>query len=45
MPVEVSPQFFSWLFGFGTDAKIVAPREVADEFAELAKKIIDFYKS
>ncbi len=45
VPVEVSPQFFSWLFGFGTEAKIVAPREVADEFAELAKKIIDFYKS
>ena len=28
--IEVSPQFYAWIFGFGGKAKIVAPRAVVD---------------
>jgi len=29
--VEVSPQFFGWLFGLGTSVTVVAPAEVAEQ--------------
>ncbi len=32
--VQVSPQFFGWLFGLGGDCEIVSPKEVREEYAK-----------
>ncbi len=42
--VAVSPVFYSWLFNFGTDVKILSPQKIADEFRERAKAIAKHYK-
>ncbi len=41
--LEVSPQFFAWLFGFGTDAEILAPASVRRDAAAAARGIADMY--
>lgn len=41
--VVVSPNFFGWLFSFGEKVKIATPSEVASEFKEYCKKVIDNY--
>ena len=43
-PVAVSPQFFAWLSGFGTLAKIVAPAEVADQMRLHAETVAGLYR-
>ncbi len=40
----VSPNFLSWVFGFGSDAKILAPRDVADAFYAMVKDAAALYK-
>lgn len=42
--VAVSPTFYSWLFNFGTDVKIISPKSVANEFREKAKAVSKYYK-
>ncbi len=42
--VEVSPQFYSWLCGFGISAEILEPKEVRKEFKEYVSKIAKKYK-
>lgn len=42
--VAVSPTFFSWLFNFGTDIKIISPKSVAEQYREKAKAIAKAYK-
>ncbi len=39
--VEVvnSPQFYGWVFGFGTEAEILSPASVRSEFCERAKSV------
>lgn len=43
--VAVSQQFFAWVFGFGTDAEIISPKEIRNEMkiqaAKISKKYID----
>lgn len=41
--VAVSPQFFGWVFGFGKEARILAPAAVASEFAAYAKETLAQY--
>lgn len=41
--VVVSPNFFGWLFSFGNKAKIATPADVASEFKEYCKKVLDSY--
>ena len=41
--VEVSKQFFAWLCQFGTQAKIVAPNDVAQSMKEFLAKIASTY--
>lgn len=42
-PVEISDQFFSWVCGFGSKAKITYPEKVVSEFKEYLDKIRDMY--
>ena len=42
--VAVSPQFLSWVFGFGTEVKILSPQSVADQFCRQAEEQISQYR-
>ncbi len=41
--IVVSPQFYGWLFSFGTDARIVYPQSVKDGFAEYLGNLYEKY--
>ena len=41
--VEVSPQFYGWLAGFGANAKIVSPKEAAGAYREYLEGILKSY--
>lgn len=41
--VNVSPQFYSWIFGLGADVTILSPQSAIDEFKEMAKTILNNY--
>ncbi len=41
--VAVSPQFFSWVMGFGNRAKIIAPESVVEDQKKLLKEISQIY--
>lgn len=38
--VNVSPQFFGWIFSLGKDVKVVGPEEVVEEMKEAAKELL-----
>ena len=42
--VVPSPQFMGWLAGFGTQAKIVAPKSLVDDFKAMCLSVLDEYK-
>ena len=42
--VNVSPQFFGWIFSLGNDVEIVSPKEVVNELREYTKKFIMKYE-
>ena len=42
--VVVSPQFFAWLCGFGTRAKLLGPEEVVRAMAEYVEEISRMYR-
>lgn len=42
--VTVSPQFYGWLFGLGTDAKIMEPESVASDMLRHLDSVIGLYK-
>lgn len=42
--VEVSPQFFGWICGFGSRAVIESPQNVVDDFQKHIEKIQSKYK-
>ncbi len=44
LDVAVSPQFFAWIFGFGSLAKVLSPQSVVDEISLKLKEINDNYK-
>ena len=43
VPVVVSPQFFSWLSGFGTDIRLIKPQAVAEEYTHYLSEILEGY--
>ena len=42
--VAVSPQFYAWVFGFGTEAEILAPEGVRREMARQIRQIAGMYE-
>ncbi len=42
--VAVSPQFFAWVFGFGTDARILGPEEVRVRMGEYTEAVAALYR-
>ncbi len=43
IPVEVSPQFFGWICGLGSEARITYPPEVVQRMKDFVKGISDLY--
>ncbi len=43
LDLAVSPRFYAWLFGFGTDAEIISPDDVREEARNKAQQIADTY--
>ena len=43
LSVVVSPQFFGWIFGFGSDVEILSPEEVRNEMKKQAEEIFGKY--
>lgn len=41
--IAVSPQFYAWVFGFGTAVEILSPESARDELAQLAKSVSQIY--
>lgn len=41
--INVSPQFYGWLFGLGKDISIVAPEHIKNEFADTCKSVLENY--
>ena len=42
--VSISPQFFAWIFGLGSYAKIVGPESVVKQMKEMLENVSDKYK-
>ncbi|WP_051205848.1 WYL domain-containing protein [Butyrivibrio sp. FC2001] len=42
--VKVSDQFYAWLLGFGTQATILSPSNVKDDFVRYIEGVINLYK-
>ena len=42
--VNISPQFFGWIFSLGKDVKVVGPEEVVEEMKKEAKAFLDNLK-
>ena len=43
LSVVVSPQFFGWVFGFGSDVEILSPEDVREEMKKQAEEILGKY--
>ncbi|MDO4815806.1 MAG: WYL domain-containing protein [Bacillota bacterium] len=41
--VAVSPKFYAWLFGFGTDVEIIGPASAREEMKKAAEEIAGLY--
>ena len=41
--IEISKQFFGWLLGFGTDAKLIGPESVVQQFRDYLDQIRTTY--
>ena len=42
-PVVVSPQFYAWVFGLGSEAKIIGPKEVAEGMKKQLASVSELY--
>ena len=38
--VNVSPQFFGWIFSLGHDVKVVGPEDVVEEMKKAAREFL-----
>lgn len=41
--VNVSPQFFAWVFGLGTGVKIISPESVINDFKHMTENVLKNY--
>lgn len=41
--IVVSPQFFAWVFGFGTDAEVISPENVREKMKKQAESVLKMY--
>lgn len=41
--IVVSPQFFAWVFGFGTDAEIISPENVREKMKNQIQSVYGMY--
>ena len=41
--VNVSPQFFGWIFGLGKDVKVTGPSDVVEEMKKYAEEFLANY--
>lgn len=41
--VNVSPQFYSWIFALGADVTILQPQSAINEFREMTKTVLKNY--
>lgn len=44
IPVVISPQFMGWVAGFGPEARILAPQDVADQFCAWCRDTLAQYE-
>ena len=42
--VNVSPQFFGWIFSLGKDVKVTGPSEVVEEMKKAAEELLENLK-
>jgi predicted DNA-binding transcriptional regulator YafY len=42
--VNISPQFYAWLFGLGKDIKILSPDSVIEEYSSMLQKVMENYQ-
>ena len=45
LDLAVSPRFYAWLFGFGTDAEILSPDDVREDASNMAQRIVEMYRN
>ena len=45
LDLAVSPRFYAWLFGFGTDAEILSPDDVREDASNMAQRILEMYRN
>lgn len=41
--VNLSPQFYGWIFGFGVSVKLVSPQRAVNEYADYARSVAELY--
>lgn len=41
--IVVSPQFFAWVFGFGTDAEVISPEKVREKMKNQIQSVYGIY--
>lgn len=44
VPVELSPQFYGWLFGFGADIELIAPERARKEYENQLRAVAGRYQ-
>ena len=42
--VNVSPQFYGWIFGLGKEVKVVGPSDVVDDMRKHAEEFLAKYR-
>ncbi|MDO5444920.1 MAG: WYL domain-containing protein [Eubacteriales bacterium] len=42
--VAISPRFYAWLFGFGTEVEVIYPEEIRSEYAETLDTLKKLYE-
>lgn len=45
LPVKISPQFWSWMFGLGEKARILAPPKAVQEYQAQLKRVLEAQES
>lgn len=41
--VNISPQFFAWIFGLGKNVKIISPESIANDYKQMIESVLSNY--